>query len=419
MQDVPGLLRVRFANLLLRERREAGDVYAATDYLGTPATLAVLSEQAARDPQLSRAFVEAARKLAALDPTALHSQDLTSTQPWVAVRSGQGADAGQLLASLSAVDETAPAADEPATAGVGGEDDRPRVFLGPVGGGQADRSAEKVSAEVAEILESWYDSLTPRTDDTTSDGQAAADGPADDDEESRPRYNRRLVAALVGLTIVSVALGTLFRYLESRGVDLDSPIVGSGDTVSPPRVTVPLPTITIGPLLDPIPGRDEPPVLLYGPKWEEGDSTVAFSFPGMPFTLRIPPTWRCDLGAYEPIPNAQAWRCVDTDPAGEGQRVYVLIWPCPTVCTEEERQMMVRAWLDEPDRAEYTEDGLAAYVETFIDDRGYHSVNLSWFAADPRDPDVLRWHIGLHAEGPLGSEVVPFKILNGILVQLR
>jgi hypothetical protein len=116
------------------------------------------------------------------------------------------------------------------------------------------------------------------------------------------------------------------------------------------------------------------------------------------------------------LPGARAWVCVDEQNVGAGQRVNVMLRPCPTTCTPAERREMDRAWFDEPARALPGDDDRTSYVETQRNARDRYSLDLSRFFA-VRAGQPLRWQVGVYAESPPETRGQVQKILNDIVTQ--
>jgi hypothetical protein len=89
MKDPLGQLRLRFAELRLVRDGERAQVYAAKDFSGYDVTVAVLTERAALDQGLRRAFVEAVG-LARGEAGPSVQSDVHSARPWLAARHPDG-----------------------------------------------------------------------------------------------------------------------------------------------------------------------------------------------------------------------------------------------------------------------------------------------------------------------------------------
>lgn len=379
MHDPLGQLRLRFAGLALRTDSPQGQVYAGGDFTGADVTVAVLAEEIAADPDRKRAFGAAVRRLESEDPAIVHSVDLYATRPWAAIRTAPGQPGAEVL--LEAVDLSPPSASDPRAGGP-----EQSVFQA----GPADFATGPTAA--------------PATHSATRPAAAQPNRTA----------NTAVVAAVAVLVMVGGAVFYLFNDLSSdqTGQSAPPPPAATAAPAAAPSATATADDLATSML------RDVAPVSVVGPVWQPGDDTYTMAFPGWPFAFRAPATWQCVLGVYEPIPDAPAWQCVDTEPAGDGQRVNVILWECPTTCTNAEQAAMVEVWLDEPDLAQPAGSGRTVYVETERNVRDRYSIDLSHFAPDPADPDgPLRWHVGVYLESPFETRDAPLKILNDIVTQ--
>jgi hypothetical protein len=375
MHDPLGQLRLRFAGLELRTEGPQGQVYAGRDFTGADVTVAVLADEAAADPDRKRAFGAAVRQRESEDPAAMHSVDLYASRPWAAVRSMPGRPGAEAL--LAAVHTPA--------GGFESQDPQPSVFQ------PAAQPAFQPAAQPAA-----QPAVQPATRPATAGQQQAG---------------RPVVAATAAILVL--VGGAAFYLLGNSGDDG----TGRPAPAAPTTPAVADPTSAAG---DPATSalRDVEPVSVIGPVWEPGDDTYTMAFPGWPFAFRTPSTWQCVMGVFEPIPEALAWQCVDTDQAGDGQRVNVMLWECPTTCTDAEQEDMIEAWLDEPDLAVPAGTDRTVYVETQRNARDRYSVDLSHFAPDPADANgPLRWHVGVYIESPFETRDATLKILNDIITQ--
>jgi hypothetical protein len=373
MRDPLGQLRLRFSGLNLRNRTPHGQVYAGTDFTGAAVTVAVLAEDAANDPEVLAAFRTAVRRYESVDAANVHSVDVHSSPPWVALREVAGQPgAGQFLDAVAN-----PAIMDPPPP--------PAVPTAPAPGRVPDpgRSAGPLVWNV------HVQTRQPRQ------AKAAASAP---------------VFVVVALMVVS-AMGAVGFFLLGPHENSPSALVEA------PAAAAPSAPATTGPPVTSL-LRDVPPVSLIGPVWQPGDDTYTMALPGWPFAFRTPTSWSCSLGVYEPIPEASAWQCLDASDPDNGQRVNVILWECPTTCTSEEQAAMVEAWLDEPDRAVAADATPTWYVETERNIRDRYAIDLSHFVSDPAEPDgPLRWHVGVYLESPPDTSDAPLKVLNDIITQ--
>ncbi|MGH3679638.1 MAG: hypothetical protein ACRDT2_05170, partial [Natronosporangium sp.] len=165
-----------------------------------------------------------------------------------------------------------------------------------------------------------------------------------------------------------------------------------------------------------LPGlRQLSPVSLLGSTFDAGEPARTMAFVGWPFAFRTPPGWHCFEERLDRVPTGDFYQC-QPEQDDPDQLVAVLLWQCPTSCTEGEQQEMLATWLDQPEAATRSAATPTAYVETGRNRDGYYTVDLGHFAAaEPEGP--LRWMVGVYVEAPVPRRADVQKVLNDIVGQ--
>lgn len=384
MTDPLGQLRAHFTGLRLRERMPVGDVYAGQDGTGAEVVVAVLTGASATDQGVRDAFADVVWRHSiggATGRPTVTSADLHAALPWAATRVLPGkAGAEQLLAGIAA----------PGAAGL-------------------EPSAPTVGQRVG--------TLTAPT--TVIHAEPAPPGPA-----ARPRgqvsswvarVNRPgspwpwLFGAAGGVLLVLVAT-TLFAI--GQALPPGDPGRPGDPATGPPVAGSPGPT---GADQDLPELRAVEPVGIVGPTFGEGEPSETMALVGWPFAFRVPAGWQCHEEHLDEIPSGDYYQCHD-DPEEPEQLVAVMLWVCPTTCTDAEQEEMLTTWLDEPEVAVRLDPAPTAYVETGRNRDGNYSVDLVHFAAaEPGGP--LRWLVAVYIESPVPSRADVQKVLNDIIGQ--
>lgn len=222
------------------------------------------------------------------------------------------------------------------------------------------------------------------------------------------------VIPLVVLLCVCAGIGTALIAQDD-----DEPIAR-------PALPVPTPTVET---LEPVPTRPTPtrerttpsgdkPTLravpaekVVGATFAAGEDTYTMDFTGWPFAFRTPPTWGC-IGGKSDLPDSKAWVCIDERNSRNGQRVQIMIRPCPDGCTPATRDRMSAEWFDPGAKVREHSD-MTWYVETARDDRGRYMLDLSHFF-----PDGNRtWQVGVGSFSPPAERADTQKIVNDVLTQ--
>ena len=406
MSELPSQLSLRFSSLTLRFRTPHGAVYTGKSFIGEEISLAVLSETAADDDAVREAFAAAVRdyrQAGGTDRPQVHSADVGAGQPWVALRGRSGAE--QILAAATGT-ATVPPGPPPAQGWP-----IPTTIQQPP-------TRDWSAPPAAEQPPTWPPGTPVPAQAAASSAPtqtAATPVPRTPQPGNRTASRRLIIVATVALAMVTMAVaasvGNILSSADGEAPPMPqvitSPPAGTDETPPPTDET----PAAAAPSL-----RDVPAISVIGPTWQDGDDTVVWSESGWPFAFRVPFGWRCLPATYSVVPEAPALQCVDLREP-DGPRVNLMLWQCPTTCTDDEQRDMIETWLDLPEQAVRAEPQLA-YVETDRDARDLYTVDLSHFMTDPADPEgPLRWHLGVYLEAPPESNQTVLKILNDIIGQ--
>lgn len=208
------------------------------------------------------------------------------------------------------------------------------------------------------------------------------------------------VAALIGLGALIVAAAW---DAPSAGPPPPS-VPPTGLSAPPTSAPSPLPTL-----------RDVPLVAVVGPGFDSNDDTYTMAFPGYPFAFRVSGSWGCIRATMDGIPDANAWACIDEQNPDSGQRLELLIRPCPAGCGPAQQDQLDRAWFDDPEEA-MTFDATTRLVEVEENDEGRYTASMTHeFAVAPGGP--LVWQVAAHVESPPETREDVQKILTDIRSQ--
>jgi len=384
----------RFTGLQLQEETTAGRVYTGQDTSGTAVTIAVLVG-AASDPAARHAFAEAVWRHSAgagSGRATVAAADLHAVFPWAATRNPSGhAGAEQLLAGVA--DRPALPGPEPGPVGAPG--------LAPAAGGAglapAAGAAELEPVSPLPILPGRI--ALPRRSRLARLGGPGGPWPW-------------LLGAAGGVLLVLLATAAIAGVQALWGGEPGPP--GTGPTSGAPVGPGPAgPGGSGDPDLPQL--RVAAPVSVVGPSFGPDEPAEPIGFVGWPFAFRAPPGWECFEERLDEIPEAEFYRC--EPPAGAGEQlVAVLLWECPTDCTEGEQEAMLGSWLPEPEFAERLATTPTAYVETGRNRDGFYTVSLGHFAA-AEPGGALRWLVGVYVESPVDTRAGVQKVLNDIVSQ--
>lgn len=242
-------------------------------------------------------------------------------------------------------------------------------------------------------------------------------GPAPQKHRGLPAAIALLVVPLVLLLCVCGGLGLTALVGNDRA---DEPV--ALPTVTEPAPVVPRTTdpesgsgsaaptgaVPSGkPTLRAVPARK-----LVGPAYTAGDDTYTMGFTGWPFAFRTPGSWGCVAGRVDP--PAKGWVCINEGNPGSGQRLQILLRPCPAPCGKAERTRLSTEWFDAGAKAKtYDED--TSFVETAKDAKGRYTLDMSHFFEDADGSKT--WQVGAGAYSPPASKGDIQKTINDVLTQ--
>lgn len=343
-----------FAGLWTVRRDGPLEVFEAVDDNGEAITVVALLPQAARDPRQRAAFAEAVRYARGAGTDAAVTADPAAARPWAASRPGRIGVEG-MLAWYATRRPAAPPPDWPPPAGLG----RP----------------------------------------------------------PQPGARRPLVPVLLALAAAVAALIGLGALVVAAAWDVSS-AVPPPPRAPPTGMSTP-PTSTPSPLPTPAAARptlrDVPLVTVVGPGFDSDDDTYTMAFPGYPFAFRVPASWGCIRATVDGMPDENAWACADEQDPDSGQRLELLIRPCPAGCGPAQQDQLDRAWFDDPEQA-VAFDATTRVVEVEEDDEGLYTASMShYFAEQPGGPPV--WQVAAHVESPPDTRGDVQKILSDIRSQ--
>jgi hypothetical protein len=235
-------------------------------------------------------------------------------------------------------------------------------------------------------------------------------GPAPQKYRGMPAVIALLAVSLVLMLCVCGGLGLAFL----SGADTDEP-------VARPTAPRPVPTLsrTTEPTADPADPADKPTLRsvparkLVGSTYAAGESTYTMDFVGWPFAFRTPGTWGCMAGKLD-LPQAKAWVCIDEGNPGSGQRLQIMLRPCPGSCGTADRKRLDVEWFDPGAKAK-TFDDRTSYVETAKDAKGRYTIDMSHYF--PAADGTSMWQVGVGAYAPPGARANVQKIINDVFTQ--
>ena len=160
--------------------------------------------------------------------------------------------------------------------------------------------------------------------------------------------------------------------------------------------------------------RSAPARTLVGPAHAAADDTYTMAFTGWPFAFRTPGSWGCMAGRTD-LPQARAWVCIDEGNPGSGQRLQIMLRPCPAPCGQAERKRLSTDWFD-PGAKARVHDERTSYVETPRDAKGRYTLDMSHFFPDSTG-SAPAWQVGVGAYTPPAARADVQKIINDVLTQ--
>ncbi|MET0495758.1 MAG: hypothetical protein ABW000_21740 [Actinoplanes sp.] len=234
----------------------------------------------------------------------------------------------------------------------------------------------------------------------------------------------RGLGAAIALMVVPLVL--LLCVCGGLGI---AALVGNGqndDPVARPTAVRPVPTLprTTAPDPDPtgtaptgaVPSgkptlRSVPARKIVGSTYAAGDDTYTMGFTGWPFAFRTPGSWGCVAGKVD-LPQAKAWVCIDEGNPGNGQRMQILLRPCPASCGASERASLNTDWFDKGAKAKvYDKD--TSYVETAKDAKGRYALDMSHYFTD----GASTWQVGVGGYSPPATRAAIQQTVNDVLSQ--
>ena len=227
-----------------------------------------------------------------------------------------------------------------------------------------------------------------------------------------PQKYRGLPAAIA---LVVVPLVLLLCVCGGIGVAALFDNAAADTPVARPTAVAPIPKLSPG-ATEAVPSskptlRSAPVRKLVGPAYAAGDDTYTMAFDGWPFAFRTPGTWGCIAGRVS-LPDAQARVCIDEGNPGSGQRVQIMLRPCPAPCGTAERERLTTEWFD-PGAKGRAHDENTWYVETPTDAKGRYTLDMSHFFTTSGGA----WQVGVGAFAPPAQKAVVQKIFNDVLSQ--
>jgi len=237
-------------------------------------------------------------------------------------------------------------------------------------------------------------------------------GPAPQQHRGLPAAIALLVVPLVLLFCVCGVLGisAVAGYNSEEPAALPTavaPIPARPGTTAPdPGIS---PTAPSGkPSLGSAPART-----LVGPAYAVGDDTYTMGFTGWPFAFRTPGSWGCVAGRLD-LPDAKAWVCINEGNPGSGQRLQIMLRPCPAPCGPADRARLSTEWFD-PGATARTHDESTLYVETPKDAKGRYTLDMSHFFRTAGGTQT--WQVGVGAYSPPATRADIQKTINDVLTQ--
>jgi hypothetical protein len=252
-------------------------------------------------------------------------------------------------------------------------------------------------------------------------------GPAPQKYRGMPAAIALMIVPLVLLLCACGGLGVAALIRDTR---TDNPVAQPTAVRPPPTMprtthsdAVVPPTTATDPGGDPVPTggapstkptlRSVPARRLVGLAYSPGDDTYTMGFAGWPFAFRTPGTWGCMAGRIA-LPRAQAWVCVDEGNPGSGQRLQIMLRPCPAPCGPAQRDQLSTEWLD-PGAKTRKHDERTSYVETLRDAKGRYTLDMSHFFSTAGGAPT--WQVGVGAYTPPATKTDIQKIVNDVFTQ--
>ncbi|WP_430789605.1 hypothetical protein [Actinoplanes sp. G11-F43] len=229
--------------------------------------------------------------------------------------------------------------------------------------------------------------------------------------EAPPPAERRRRGRVVILAVALVVVNVLFLIGAvawktdgfARFRPAAAPVAGGIPALPPPDPDGPgLPTGGPAP---------EPAGKVAGATFAAGDETTTQRFAGFPFSFRTPAGWECAKARVE-LAAAKAWICVDgPGPDGAGQRVAVMLRPCPQPCGARAVRTMDGQWFTGADQPERLDDSTTV-SQRAENAKGRYELVMSHYFAE--DGDTPRWQVAVDASAPPAARADVQKVLNDV-----
>ncbi|MFC7549432.1 hypothetical protein [Plantactinospora sp. GCM10030261] len=199
------------------------------------------------------------------------------------------------------------------------------------------------------------------------------------------------------------------------------PLVPAEPTSPSDRTTTPDPTGS-APTAPSTGGSEEPTLrqvparAIVGPTFAAGENTWTMDFRGWPFAFRTPGTWGCMAGEID-LPDARLWQCVDEKNPTPGQKLHVMLRPCPDRCGAAERARLNLEWFDPGAKAKQ-HDPDTWYYETTTE-KGRYALDTSHYFTREAGGVTKHWQVGAAIIAPPDKRAAGQKAINDIFSQTQ
>jgi hypothetical protein len=243
-------------------------------------------------------------------------------------------------------------------------------------------------------------------------------GPAPQKHRGMPAAIALVVVPLVLLLCVCGGLGITALVSDDRADDPVALPTATRPAPAVPRTTEPDPGPTSPEPTGAVPSgkptlRAVPARKLVGSTYADGEDTYTMAFTGWPFAFRTPGSWGCVAGRID-VPDAKAWVCINEGNPGSGQRLQIMLRPCPAPCGAATRAGLSTEWFDPGAEAKRYDEN-TSFVETAKDAKGRYTLDMSHFFQAAGGTD--EWQVGVGAYSPPASRADIQKTINDVLTQ--
>ena len=152
---------------------------------------------------------------------------------------------------------------------------------------------------------------------------------------------------------------------------------------------------------------------LAGKAFGGSERTRTMAFRGWPFAFRTPESWTCGK-ARTTAPGAKAYICRDQQAPAGGERVAVLLRPCPAPCGTAEKDQLTREWFSAGTKPRRSDDA-TLFLE--IDDRNAARYQLALGRFFTPEGSSAQWQVGVDASAAPTARAEVRKVVNDILTQ--